>query len=249
MNRSEKLADLRHSLTRYGLPSHRPAVPLGHAGADAVLGGGLKPGALHEILGGDWGAGGFAALLALKMAGSKPLFWVRPDYEALEYGAISPGGLLELGGDPARLLLLKTPDVSGALAAAHDILTCPHVGALVLELSANPKSLDLVASRRLALAAAESGVTIFLLRAHAQPLPGAALTRWLVTSAPSQTRDDDWGNPRFHAQLIRHRAGGLGSFTLQWDCQNDCFRDTAHHGAVAAAIAGRPADAPRAFAL
>src|SRR3954465_3093866 len=90
MNKSEILADLSHSLTRYGLPPDRPALPLGVAGADAALGGGLIPGALHEVYAGDWGAGGFAACLAIRAAGKKPLFWVRPDYEALEYGELDP---------------------------------------------------------------------------------------------------------------------------------------------------------------
>ena len=44
-----------------------------------------------------WSAGSFAVLLALLAAGTKPLFWVRPDYAAMEYGVISPNGLLELG--------------------------------------------------------------------------------------------------------------------------------------------------------
>ena len=38
----------------------------------------------------------------IRAAGKKPLFWVRPDYEAMEYGALSPTGLLELGGDPRQ---------------------------------------------------------------------------------------------------------------------------------------------------
>ena len=50
------------------------------------------------------------------------------------------------------------------MAAANDILACPHVGALLLELEGMPKCLDLVASRRLSLAAGESGVTAFVLR-------------------------------------------------------------------------------------
>src|SRR5207302_1034205 len=95
MNKSAKLAELRHSLARYGLPPDRTPVATGHPQADAVLGGGLRPGALHEIFAMGWSAGGFAALLAMLAAGhssqgkSKSLFWVRPDYEAMEYGAVS----------------------------------------------------------------------------------------------------------------------------------------------------------------
>src|SRR5947207_1773608 len=162
MNKSAKLAELRHSLARYGLPPERTPLATGHPQADAVLGGGLRPGSLHEIFAGGWSGGGFAALLALLAAGRKSFFWIRPDYEAMEYGAVSPNGLLELGGDPRQLILVRTRNAVDALAAANDVLACGHVGALLLEIEGMPKCLDLVASRRLALAAGESGVTLFL---------------------------------------------------------------------------------------
>jgi protein ImuA len=245
MNRSAKLTELRHSLARYGLPADRVPVPLGHPQADDVLGGGLRPGALHEIFASGWSAGGFAVTLALLAAGKSfngkggPLFWVRPDYEAMEYGAISPNGLAELGGDPRQLILVRTHNAADALCAASDILACPHVAALLLEVEGMPKCLDLVASRRLAFAAGESGVTILALRNGAQAEPSAALTRWQVASGPSNDGDDDWGNPVFAAQLIRHRLGGMGNFLMKWNPQNVCF-ETADPGAVVSTPASRP---------
>ena len=254
MNKREKLADLRHSLAQYGLPPDRPPLGLGVAGMDAALGGGLMPGALHEIHAGNWGAGGFAACLAIKAAGRKPLFWVRPDYEALEYGQISPLGLMELGGDPANLFVLRAPNATEALAAGADILACPHVGALVLELNGHPKALDLVASRRLAFAAAESGVTVFLLREGAAEMPNAALTRWRVTAAPSEG-DDDWGAPAFTAALTRNRLGPAGCWTVSWDIDHGLFRQTRrdqqapHPGSLAAAPSHRPDSAAHRIAV
>ena len=251
MNKSEKLADLRHSMARYGLPPERPPLPLGVAETDRTLGGGLLPGALHEIHAGDWAAAGFAACLAIQAAGhsshgkGRPLFWVRPDYEALEYGEISPNGFLELGGDPAQLILLRAPNATEALAAAADILAAPQVGALVLELGGNPRSLDLVASRKLAFAAAASGVTALLLREGATQMPSAALTRWQVESAPSED-GDEWGAPTFKAALTRHRLGSTGCWTMQWDVDHGLFRETRrdqyapYPGLVAATLAHRP---------
>jgi protein ImuA len=240
MNNSTKIAELRHSLARYGLPPDRAPVPLGHAGADAVLGGGLRPGALHEVFAQGWCGGGFAVLLAMLAAGTKPLFWVRPDYEALEFGPVSPNGLHELGGDPCNLILVRTRNAADALSAAADILACPHVGALLLEMVGQPKCLDLVASRRLSFLAGESGTSVTLLRESAQAEPSSALTRWQVASAPSRADDDDWGNPVFDARLTRHRLGGLGHFLMQWNPEHGCF-DTADTGAVAAAPAHRQA--------
>jgi len=248
MNKGAKLAELRHFMARYGLPSERTPISLGESSADTMLGGGLKPGALHEVLAKGWGADGFAVTLAILATGSKPLFWVRSDYEALEYGALSPNGLAELGGDPRQLILVRTRNPAESLSAASDILACPHVGALLLEIHGAPKCLDLVASRRLAFAAGESGATPILLRNGAESEPSAALTRWQVASAPSASFDDDWGNPVFDVQLIRHRTGGLGRFLLQWNPENAAF-DTADHGAVAAAPSHRPALTPRAIAV
>lgn len=245
MNRSAKLAELRHFVARYGLPPERTPIPLGAAQVDAMLGGGLKPGTLHEVFARGWSAGGFAAVLAILASGGRPLFWVRPDYEALEYGALSPNGLAELGGDPRALVLVRTRNPADALAAAGDILACPHVGALLLELHGMPRCLDLVASRRLAFAAGESGATVIALRNSADAEPSAALTRWQVGSTPSSPRDDDWGNPLFDASLIRHRAGGLGRFLLKWNCEHAAFTDSskegADHGLVVATPARRPA--------
>jgi protein ImuA len=244
MNKSTKLVELRHSLAQYGLPPDRPPIALGHPQADAVLGGGLRPGALHEVFAEGWSPGGFAVLLALLAAREKSLFWIRPDYEAMEYGAISPNGLAELGGDPRQLIVVRTKNAADALCAAGDILGCAHVGALLLEVEGMPKCLDLIASRRLAFAAGESGVTILTLRNGAQAEPSAALTRWQVTSASSHRDDDDWGNPVFAAELIRHRLGGLGNFSMKWDSANVCFQ-TADIGAVVSTPAGRPAYTPR----
>jgi protein ImuA len=240
MNNSTKIAELRHSLARYGLPPDRAPIALGHPQLDAVLGGGLRPGALHEVFADVWSASGFAVLLGMLSAGKKPFFWVRPDYEALEYGAVSPHGLAELGGDPRQLILVRTRKADEALSAASDILGCPHVGALLLEVRGQPRCLDLVASRRLALAAGMSGVSVILLRQSASAQPSAALTRWQVKSAPSREDDDDWGNPLFAVQLTRHRAGGLGHFLMQWDSEHAVFQQ-AHPGAVATASAHRPA--------
>jgi protein ImuA len=249
MNKQEKLADLRHFLSRYGLPPDRPAVPLGVADANAVLAGGLRPGAQHEVFAEDWGASGFAACLAIRAMGKKPLFWIRTDYAAMEYGALSATGFLELGGDPEKLFLLRAANSEDALSATADILACPHMGAVVLELEGQAHALDLPASRRLGLIAEESGVTLFVLREGAEARPSAAATRWQVRSLNARADDGDWGSPRYFAQLTRHRLGGLGEWIMEWNPQDGNFRqETAHIGAMAAASFDRPVDASYRFA-
>ncbi len=260
MNNSEKIEELRHFLAQTGPSPERPALSLGVAEADRVLGGGITPGALHEVYARDWAAGGFAACLAILAAGSKPLFWVRPDYEALEYGALHAQGLAELGGRPETLFLVRTANAAEALAAASDILACAPVGALLLELSGMPRALDLVASRKLNFAANLSGVTAIVLREGAQAMPSAAQTRWQVSAAPSPGMDD-WGLPCFRAELMRNRLGPTGNWQLTWNPDDGIFREPAHgltaphdssqknFGRVAAAIFDRPAEKKRRIAL
>jgi protein ImuA len=208
---------------------------------------------LHEVHAGDWTAGGFAACLAIRAAGTKPLFWVRPDYEALEYGALHAQGLAELGGRADNLFLVKTPNAGEALSAAGDILACAPVGALLLEISGQPKALDLVAGRRLNFIAGETGVTAILLREGAEAFPSAAQTRWRISAASSG--EDDWGAPSFTAELTRNRLGPTGCWNLTWNPDNGLFREPARHaqapnpGRMAAASFDRPAEAKRRIAL
>jgi protein ImuA len=204
------------------------------------LGGGLKRGALHEVFASsshEATASGFILALAIRLGG--PVLWIRQDYAALEHGELAATGVLELGLDPSRLVLLRVPDVAGALRAASDALTCPALGAVVIELIGEPKLLDLVAYRRLALGAGQSGVTALLLRFSAEPGFGVAETRWLVRAAPSG-HEDDWGRPVFDVELQRNRHGPGGHWVMEWSCDDGVFRQ-ADRGAVVSAPADRPA--------
>jgi protein ImuA len=284
-------------------------VQLGHPAADACLQGGILRGALHEVFpagGGDEASAcGFATALAARVAAGARVLWLRTDFAALEHGEISALGLIELGLDPDRFLLLRAPDATSVLRAASDALSCATLGALVIEIPGAPKILDLSASRRLVLAAAQSGVTAFLLRLDAQAEPSAAETRWLVRAARSfpppraayemhtfpQTYDpitflpracvgegdreavegglraaerpppplrgtspalggggkeraeqENWRFPRFEAELVRHRHGGVGHWVMEWSCDDGIFR-AADSGAVVSASSDRPAAA------
>jgi protein ImuA len=248
---AEKLAFLRSSLARAGLEdAHAQArAALGHRLADACLHGGLLKGALHEVFpaaaGDEAAASGFVMALGARAAEGKRILWLRPDFAALEHGEISASGLVELGLDPGRFLLLRAPDVTAVLRAGFDALSCAALGALVVEIPGTPRILDLSASRRLVLAAAQSGVTAFLLRLDAQAEPSAAETRWLVRAARSQTNKRDWGYPRFAAELVRHRHGRNGYWVMEWNCDDRLFR-AADSSAVVSTAADRPAAAQNA---
>ena len=102
---------------------------------------------------------GFIAGLAGRVTSRRPLVWVRQDFSEIESGALSMSGLAELGLDPRLLVTVRAADVDAALRTAADALACDALGAVVLEVWGEPRQLDLVASRKLTLAAQASGVT------------------------------------------------------------------------------------------
>ncbi len=199
--------------------------PLGAEPVDRALGGGLASGALHEVFAregqGDASAAGFAVMLALRLMreGPQSMLWLREE-KMQRRAALSGPGLADLGLDPARLILGVLPDARALLRASVDALGCKGaLGAVLLELGGDPALLDLTASRRLALAAEASGVTLLLLRVgQARPVPSAARTRWEVGPAPSLHLEADApGHPMLGVTLLRQRGGAAGlDWTLEW---------------------------------
>lgn len=231
MREAETIAHLRASLAKAGLetPEKQACIPLGHVAADTVLKGGLVRGALHEIFSASAGheaaATGFTAGLAARIAAEKTILWIGQDFSALEFGEISATGFLELGLDPSRILLLRAATAEDAVRAASDALGCTALGAVVIEIPASPRILDLVTSRRLTLAAAQSNVPAFLLRLGAEPDASAAETRWSIRAEPSQKNNaENWGYPIFRTDLVRNRHGGTGHWVMEWDCDDGVFR-------------------------
>ncbi len=227
-------------------------VALGHAGADATLRGGLATGAMHEVFaeGRQSGAAtGLIAGFAGRLAARRPLVWVRQDFSERESGALSMSGLAELGLDPRRVVSVRVTDVDSALRSSADALACDAVGAVVLEVWGEARQLDLVASRKLTLAAQASGVTCLVLRVAAQPLPSTAESRWIVRAAHSPPEPASgpaalwsvWGAPVFDAQLVRNRHGPVGRWIMEWNCDACLFSEpAAYPQPVAAAPAHRP---------
>jgi protein ImuA len=252
--RTNTLATLRGSIERIEAHSDtsRPdRVALGYANADATLQGGLALGAMHEVFAEgrhSAAATGFVAGLMGRAAARRPLVWVRQDFAEIESGALSMSGLAELGLDPRLLVTVRAADVDTALRTAADALACDALGVVVLEVWGEARQLDLVASRKLTLAAQMSGVTGLVLRVAAEPLPSTAETRWIVRAAhspPSAQPGSAWGAPVFDAQLVRNRHGPVGRWIMEWKCDECLFaKPAAVPQPVAAAPAHRPYQTP-----
>jgi protein ImuA len=187
------------------------------------------------------------------------LVWVRQDFTEIESGALSMSGLAELGLDPRLLVTVRAADVDTALRTAADAFACDALGAVVLEVWGEARQLDLVASRKLTLAAQASGVTGLLLRVAAEPSPSTAETRWIVRAAHSPPAAhlvpaaplmpaapwSAWGAPMFDAQLVRNRHGPVGRWIMEWKCDECLFsKPAAYPQPVAAAPAHRPYQTP-----
>src|SRR6202453_1534546 len=252
--RTSTLATLRGSIERIETPgdAYMPGrVALGHVDVDATLQGGLAVGAVHEVFAEgrqSAAATGFIAGLAGRVTARRPLLWVRQDFTEIESGALSMSGLTELGLDPRCLVTVRAPDVDTALRTAADALACDALGVVVLEVWGSARQFDLVASRKLTLAAQASGVTGLLLRVGAEPLPSTAETRWIVRAAhspPAAPSRPAWGATVFDTQLVRNRHGPVGRWIMEWKCDECLFeKPPAYSQPVAAAPAHRPHQAP-----
>lgn len=255
----------------------------GHSGIDGALGGGLARGRVHEVFASqadDAGcAAGFVAGLAMRLGvglggglgvglgtgSGGTLVWLREAQAERQGGRLHAPGLVEIGLDPARVIIGVLPDPLAVLRAAADVVRCPEVGVAVVELWREPRLLDLTASRRLALAAEASGVTVIALRIAAVPSPSAAQTRWQVAAAPSLPMEANApGYPAWRVELLRQRGRPSGGdWRVEWNREQACFADAdgvadfgpdaggfatiaaAPSGAVLPFSAGRPADAPK----
>ncbi|HKF71027.1 MAG TPA: damage-inducible protein [Stellaceae bacterium] len=213
---------------------------------DAALpGSGLARGALHEIGGfsGDEEDGAVAAAflagILARLVPAQPVLWCLASDDL--YGP----GLAARGLATHRILSVRARDDRTALEAMEDGLKVPALAAVVGEIGVLP----LTASRRLQLAAANSGVTAFVLRrwrtgtcAEAErAAPVAAATRWRVSALPSRTVDGEPGIGRlvWNVELTRCRGGVPAQWILE-----AC--DATGHVALAAELADRaPAPAER----
>lgn len=246
MSRPDRLArlDALPPATRLALAALGHQLPV--AGARLGFGIGrlddlaLPVAALHEI-GAETAddapaAAAFALLLALRADRPGPIVWLVED-RARHDGRLHGQGLAELGCDPDRLLLVRAPDTLALLRAGHDAVQCGAIGAAILAPFGAAKAIDLTVTRRLAMAAARSGVPALLLRSG-EAVPTAAFSRWRVAAAPSVALPAGApGRATFALRLDRHR-GGVPGFDMQVEWDRD-------RGVFAPLSGGAPALAPR----
>lgn len=254
MNNEVILPDVSTSLLSRGMwreyrPDQQLLLPVGAPIVDDRLQGGIVRNGLHEFFGAEkadaTAAAAFALLLALRLPESEMrIFWISGDKERQASGRLYPPGLAEMGTDPAKMLLVQAADLRDALRAAADSIRSKAAGAVILEAHGNARLIDLISTRRLALAAKEAGVLALLVRGDAVPMPSAASTRWQVKSAPSTPLPGNApGLATFDISLLRHR-GGIAPFAARvtWDHATRSFHDAPLSGGLSSAVTGGEAD-------
>jgi protein ImuA len=208
----------------------------------------------------DWRAGpaaaGFALALGqrLQAAHGGVLVFLEPAYEARAEGAVSARGLCAFGIDPARALFIRPRKEEDVLWAAEEAARAKDVAAAFLLIRANARRLTLTATRRLNLAAGESGTTPVIVRLPAHGAPNAltsAPMRWRVAPAPSARPLFDArapGAPRWRVHVEKsasaaHIAPGDKIHLVEWRHDERRFflpadAEAAHPRALLPASAG-----------
>jgi protein ImuA len=197
-------------------------VSTGIAGIDACLNGGLVLGALHEVAAADFRAvpGAWGFLLALVARARREGVVVWPLVSGA-FGIPYARGLKSFGLDPRDFLMVRCRRERDAAWAMEEALRI-GVGAVV---GARPRDMDLTASRRLQLAAQHSGTPIFLLRAHDDRQPSAAVSRWRIAAVPgARDRFGLFGEPRWRVALEYAKGGRPGEWVVEWNHAAHCLR-------------------------
>jgi protein ImuA len=223
--RSPAIAHLRERIARiervHPRGSTERSIPMDIAAMDQVLPtGGIRLGALHEAA----SAGPdteHAAAATLFIAGilarlDGPILWV------LRQADLFAPGLAGVGLDPSRIVFAEAG--KQVLPVMEEGLRHSGLAAVVAEHSGR---LSLVASRRLQLAAEQSGILAILIRRSqsfddpALNEPTAAATRWRIAALPSPPAlphapdTPGLGRARWRLNLTRCRGGEPGSWIVE----------------------------------
>ena len=207
MSKSSVLSNLRARIAQVeGVSSSHPALPFGIEAIDRHLPcGGISTGALHEVAGSleladDAAATVFLAGILARSEGT--IFW------CMHWRDLFAPALHLAGLHPDRVVFVEAESDTNVLIAMEECLRHAGLGGVVGEL----RKMSLTASRRLQLAAEQSGVPAFVFRRNlapeAQADGTAAMTRWRVRAAPSEKLGiPSLGRPRWSLSLERARGG------------------------------------------
>lgn len=180
---------------------------------DAFPNGVFPLGAVHEFLSSkeeEACTGGFiAGLLSSLMESHGATLWISSPR------TLFPPALKAFGLVPDRFVFIDLQREKDVMWAMEEALKCGALSAVVGEVN----EIDFTASRRLQLAVEQSLVTGFIIRKNYRKLnTTACISRWKVTSLPSESDDElpGVGFPKWRVELLRMRNGRTGAWDIQW---------------------------------
>ncbi len=155
-------------------------------------------------------SGGFiTGILASLMDSGGATIWIS------SYRTLFPPALAAFGVAPDKIIFIDLKKEKEILWAMEEALKCNGLASVVGEI----KELSFTASRRLQLAVEESKVTGFVIRRNPTAINiTACVTRWKITSIPSEVADDlpGVGFPRWNAELLKVRNGKPGKWEIEF---------------------------------
>lgn len=197
--------------------------------------------ALQELVAADYGSRpavrdfslALVASLLHRQAGAEGMvLWCQRQRDETEFGRLYGPGLKGLGLPPDRLIMVTGKRDADCLWAMEQGLSSRSLVAVIGAVD----RVDLIASRRLALAAAAHRTCCLLLPSQHGLEPSAARLRWRVEAAASRPDVLDpkgLGLPSWQLTLERNRNGRTGHWIVEWD-------HAAHRFHLPAALGNRP---------
>lgn len=141
----------------------------------------FRPGRLAELSTHEdlMSADRLAVALGVMATRAGHILWIGTERDGTEVGLPYAPGLMDWGLDPARLLCVRAQNARDALWSAEEGLKTGALAGVIL----SDVPMDLVASRRLALAARENQMICLVLATTRTSAP-AAQSRWRVRAEP-----------------------------------------------------------------
>ena len=171
-------------------------------------------GAVHEFLspGIEESAashGFIAGLINCFIQNKGVMAWVGPNK------TIYPPALKHFGLDPGRILFIEVKKEKDMKWVLEETLKSGGFSAVVGEMN----GIDFTTSRRFQLAVEQSQATGFLLNTNkSKPNNNACLSRWRISSLPSESADElpGPGFPCWKVELLKMRNWKPGSWDIKW---------------------------------
>lgn len=170
-------------------------------------------GAVHEFFcGGAERAsasyGFIAGILSSLMSTGGASLWISSSQ------LLFPPALKAFGIEPDKIIFVNVATEKERLWVMEEALKCEGLSSVVAEI----QEVSFKESRRLQLAVEQSRVTGFIVRNNPKNLATACVTRWKITSLPSEPANDlpGVGFPRWNVELLKVRNGKPGKWQLEW---------------------------------